>query len=79
MDRKEEQVRRLLDTPHPVVAVDLAARAADRGRRVLRRRRVAHTVLWALLLAALITTVVLLSLWWPAPDPLGTTPIVTNG
>jgi hypothetical protein len=34
MDRKEEQVRRLLDTPHPVVAADLPAGAADRGRRV---------------------------------------------
>jgi ferric-dicitrate binding protein FerR (iron transport regulator) len=74
MDRKEEQVRRLLDTPHPAVATDLAARAADRGRRLLRRRRSAHLVLWVLLLAAVITAVVLLAMWWPTPDPLDTTP-----
>jgi type VI protein secretion system component VasF len=79
MDRKEEQVRRLLDTPHPIVAVDLAARAADRGRRVLRRRRAIHLVLWVLLLAAVVTAIVLLVLWWPTPEPLDTTPVVTNG
>jgi ferric-dicitrate binding protein FerR (iron transport regulator) len=74
MDRKEERVRRLLDTPHPVVPPDLATRAADRGRRALRRRRSAHAVLWVLLLAAVITAIVLLAVWWPNPDPLETTP-----
>jgi len=78
MDRKEEQVRRLLDTPHPVVAVDLAARAVSRGRQVLRLRRTVHIVLWALLLAAVVTAIVLLARWWPTPDPLDTTPTVTN-
>jgi hypothetical protein len=79
MDRKEEQVRRLLDTPHPVVAVDLPARVADRGRRVLRRRRRAHLVLWVLLLAAVVTAIVLLALWWPTAAPLDTTPTVGGG
>jgi hypothetical protein len=75
-DRKEDEVRRLLDGPHPVVPVDLAPRAAERGRRVLARRRVLHAVLWTLLVAAVVTALVLASLWWPSPEPLDTTPSI---
>jgi hypothetical protein len=72
-NRRDDEVRRLLDTPHPVVPVDLAARAALRGRRIVRRRRVEHTVLWALFVAAAITGLVLAALTWPN-DPSSTVP-----
>jgi len=64
-NRRDAEVRRLLDTPHPVVPLDLAARARARGRRIVRRRRAVHTVLWALLFAATVTGVVLAILAWP--------------
>jgi len=70
-NRRDDEVRRLLDTPHPAVPVDLAARAVLRGRRIVRRRRIEHTVLWALLAAAAIAGIVLAVLAWPdhpAPD-----------
>ncbi|MFB6813593.1 hypothetical protein ACFCV8_03475 [Streptomyces sp. NPDC056347] len=35
---REEQVRRMLDGPHPQVPVELGRRAVERGRRSLRRR-----------------------------------------
>ncbi|MFF5769123.1 hypothetical protein ACFY8V_02935 [Streptomyces californicus] len=55
-DPREEQVRRMLDGPHPVLPPDLAARAAHRGGRRLRWRRAAHrTAVW--LLAALLVAV----------------------
>ncbi|MCM2421285.1 hypothetical protein C8250_026735 [Streptomyces sp. So13.3] len=75
-DRKEEEVRRVLDTPHPYVPADLAERAAERGRRILRRRRVVHQLLWLLLVAAIVTGVVFAVLEWPDPQPLDTTPPV---
>ncbi|MEU3463710.1 hypothetical protein ABZ721_27645 [Streptomyces sp. NPDC006733] len=75
-DRKEEEVRRILDTPHPYVPAELAERAAARGRRILRRRRALHRLLWLLLLAAIVAGVVLAVLRWPDPQPLGTTPPV---
>ncbi|MDX2646040.1 hypothetical protein PV341_21265 [Streptomyces sp. PA03-1a] len=73
-DRKQDEVRRLLDGPHPAVPVDLAPRAAERGRRVLARRRVLHAVLWTLLVVAVVVALVLAVLWWPAAEPLDTTP-----
>ncbi|MFE0625534.1 hypothetical protein ACFW3D_01025 [Streptomyces sp. NPDC058864] len=73
-DRKEDEVRRLLDGPHPGVPVDLAPRAAERGRRVLARRRVVHAVLWALLVVGVVVAIVLAVRWWPAAQPLDTTP-----
>lgn len=75
-DRKEEEVRRLLDTPHPHVPAELAEQAAERGRRILRRRRVVHRLLWLLLFAAVVTGLVLAVLEWPDPAPLDTTPPV---
>ncbi|MFF3563419.1 hypothetical protein ACFYXS_25550 [Streptomyces sp. NPDC002574] len=75
-DRKEDEVRRLLDGPHPVVPVGLAPRAAEQGRRLVARRRVLHLVLWVLLLAVLAAALVAAALWWPDPQPLQTTPLV---
>ncbi|MFD3451739.1 hypothetical protein ACFWVC_06120 [Streptomyces sp. NPDC058691] len=75
-ERKEDEVRRLLDGAHPLVPADLAPRAAERGRRVLARRRVLHVLLWALLLAGLTAALVAAALWWPDPQPLQTTPLV---
>ncbi|MEU2245509.1 hypothetical protein [Streptomyces sp. NPDC019224] len=37
--RREDQVRRMLEGPRPQVPAGLAARAAERGGRLLRRRR----------------------------------------
>ncbi|MEU6081414.1 hypothetical protein [Streptomyces sp. NPDC047108] len=51
-DRKQEEVRRMLDGPHPVVPPDLAARAAEHGRQLLARRRVVRAAVWVVLLAA---------------------------
>lgn len=51
-DRKEARVRRLLEGPYPVVPADLAAGAAARGDRLLRRRRVLRGFGWSLLFAA---------------------------
>ncbi|MET8678609.1 hypothetical protein ABZW18_13755 [Streptomyces sp. NPDC004647] len=74
-DRKEAEVRRMLDVPHPAVPPDLAARAAERGRRILVRRRAVQAVAWALLLAA----VAAFAVWaavvepWVVP-PADTTP-----
>lgn len=63
----------MLDTPHPAVPVDLAARAALRGRRLLRRRRITLAALWSLLAAAVVAGTVLAVLLWPdagtAPGP----------
>ncbi|MFD3533927.1 hypothetical protein [Streptomyces sp. NPDC058664] len=72
---KEEAVRRLLDTPHPPVPADLAARAARHGARRARRDRVARRLLWTLLVVA----VLVFTVWataarpWEAP-PAETTP-----
>ncbi|MDX3238691.1 hypothetical protein PV392_23960 [Streptomyces sp. ME03-5709C] len=72
--RKEDEVRRLLGGPYPAVPVDLAPRAAERGRRVLARRRVRHAVLWTLLLVGIAVALVLAALGWPTAQPLETTP-----
>ncbi|MEU6854423.1 hypothetical protein ABZ901_31390 [Actinacidiphila alni] len=73
-NRRDDEVRRLLDTPHPVVPVDLAARAMTRGRRIVRRRRVVRLAVTALALAALVAAIVLAVLYWPDDDPATTTP-----
>ncbi|WP_405586786.1 hypothetical protein [Streptomyces sp. NBC_01190] len=66
-NRRDDEVRRLLDTPHPVVPADLGARAMRRGRRIVRRRRALHTTLWLLLTAALLTALALTITFWPHP------------
>lgn len=75
-NRRDDEVRRLLDTPHPVVPIDLAARAMVRGRRIVRRRRTTYTVLWALLLAAAVAGIVLAVMTWPNPT---TSSVPTDG
>jgi hypothetical protein len=64
-NRRDDEVRRLLDTPHPAVPIDLVFRAIIRGRRTLRRRRITHAVLLVLLGAAVLTGIVLSVLFWP--------------
>ncbi|MFC4032745.1 hypothetical protein ACFO3J_14790 [Streptomyces polygonati] len=68
-NRREDEVRRLLDSPHPAVPVDLGARAVLRGRRILRRRRAVHAALWTLLAAAAVAGIVLAVMFWPHTDP----------
>lgn len=64
-DRKQDEVRRLLEGPHPTVPADLAVRAAERGRRLLRRRRVLRAVLLVTALVALIALLALAATTWP--------------
>ncbi|GGX24694.1 hypothetical protein GCM10010353_44660 [Streptomyces chryseus] len=54
-DRKQDEVRRMLETAHPPVPADLGTRAAERGARLLRRRRLARRLLWLLLALAAVT------------------------
>jgi hypothetical protein len=73
-NRRDDEVRQLLDTPHPAVPADLVARATVRGRRTVRRRRVRRQVLWVLLVAAVVAGIVLAVLAWPEHhDPAGDT------
>ncbi|WP_328950168.1 hypothetical protein OG778_21625 [Streptomyces sp. NBC_00184] len=73
--RNEDEVRRMLETARPQVPAGLSARAARRGARLLRRRRVLRR-LW---LVAAGAVVVAFTVWavmvqpWQAP-PAGTTP-----
>lgn len=65
----------MLEGPRPQVPAELAARAAERGGRLLRRRRVLHR----LGLLALVAGVAAFTVWavvaepWQTP-PAGTTP-----
>ncbi|BAG19406.1 hypothetical protein ACIQUZ_27995 [Streptomyces griseus] len=52
-DPREEQVRRMLDGPHPALPPDLAAWAVLRGGRRLRRRRAVRRTAGLLLALAL--------------------------
>lgn len=74
-EQKEDEVRRMLETPHPQVPGDLAARAVERGTRLLRRDRAVRRILWALLALAVVVFVVWASVVrpWEVP-PAGTTP-----
>ncbi|WP_433892050.1 hypothetical protein [Streptomyces sp. CA-111067] len=67
-NRRDDEVRRLLDTPHPMVPADLPLRAVVRGRRIVRRRRAAHHVLLALLAAAVLAGIVVAVMMWPHHD-----------
>ncbi|MFJ8160772.1 hypothetical protein ACIRBY_07545 [Streptomyces sp. NPDC096136] len=68
-DRKEAQVRQLLEGPHPVVPAGLAAAAATRGRRLLRRRRALRRFGWAVLWAAAVAFAVWAALAHPWVTP----------
>jgi ferric-dicitrate binding protein FerR (iron transport regulator) len=74
-DRKEAEVRRMLDGPYPLVPPDLAARAAEQGRRIMARRRAVRIVLWTVLLVAAAAFAVWAAIAkpWIAP-PTDTTP-----
>ncbi|KUJ66116.1 hypothetical protein ACZ90_40410 [Streptomyces albus subsp. albus] len=75
-DRKEDEVRRMLDRPpRPLVPPRLAVRAAERGHRILRRRRAVRAVGWWLLLAAVVAFTVWAAIVepWRVP-PADTTP-----
>ncbi|MFD4766757.1 hypothetical protein [Streptomyces niveus] len=63
--RKEDEVRRMLDLPHPKVPVDLTARASDHGARLLNRRRTWRLLLWLLVTVA----VVAFTVWASAAEP----------
>ncbi|GAA2119601.1 hypothetical protein [Streptomyces synnematoformans] len=73
--RKEQAVRDLLDGPPPTVPPQLARLAADRGRRLLRRRLLLRGGVWLLLVAALVALTVwaVVSGTW-VDDPAETTP-----
>ncbi len=76
-DRKADEVRRMLDTPHPPFPPDLAEHAMARGRRLLRRRRARHVAGWLLLAAALLAAAVALGLsGYDAGPPGGVAPLV---
>jgi hypothetical protein len=74
-DRKENEVRRMLETRYPPVPADLASRAAGQGHRLLRRRRAIRRAGWLLLAAAVIAFAVWASVAepWVSP-PRNTTP-----
>ncbi len=78
-DRKESEVRRLLDVPHPPVPPDLADRAMARGRRLIRRRRALRTAAWLVLSAAALAALVALIVHWRATQALDATPLLPGG
>lgn len=71
---KEDEVRRMLDGPHPQVPTDLARRAAARGNRLLCRRRLAHRLLLVVAFAA----VVAFTVWAATTQPWRTPPAATT-
>lgn len=74
-DPRAEQIRRMLDGPHPALPPDLAARAARRGGRSLRRRRAVHRTARWLLGAALAVFLVWAGIEQPwDPEPARVTP-----
>ncbi|MBT2510291.1 hypothetical protein J7I98_31440 [Streptomyces sp. ISL-98] len=64
-DRKQDEVRRMLEGTHPPVPAELAMRAAERGSRMLRRRAVARRVMWLLLVVAVVAFLVWASVEQP--------------
>ncbi|MET7860271.1 hypothetical protein ABZS81_24290 [Streptomyces sp. NPDC005318] len=73
--RREDQVRRMLDGPHPQLPAGLAEQAAVRGGRLLRRRRAARTLALTVLFVAVAAFVVwaVVAQPWQVP-PTDTTP-----
>ncbi|WP_069814712.1 hypothetical protein [Streptomyces sp. TP-A0874] len=75
-DRKETEVRRMLEGPYPPVPADLVARAVARGERLLVRRRVALAALCLLLAVGLAALLVWALRAHPWEVPADTTPPV---
>ncbi|MEV0000033.1 hypothetical protein [Streptomyces sp. NPDC050848] len=73
---REDEVRRMLESPHPQVPADLAARAVARGTRLLHRDRAVRRALWALVVAAVLVFAVWASVDEPWQGPAETTPPV---
>ncbi|MFD0042166.1 hypothetical protein ACFVIZ_31520 [Streptomyces anulatus] len=74
-DPREEQVRRMLDGPHPALPPDLAARAVRRGGRRLRRRRAVRRTAGWLLAVVLVVFLVRIGVEQPwATEPAQVTP-----
>jgi ferric-dicitrate binding protein FerR (iron transport regulator) len=63
-ERKEAEIRQLLESPHPSVPPDLAARAMVRGRRIIARRRARRATAWLLLAAAVLALAVTAVVYW---------------
>ncbi|WP_156723295.1 hypothetical protein [Streptomyces apocyni] len=78
-DRKEVQIRRILDGPPPAVPPRMYADAVRRGGRLLRRRRWTRRLAWVLFTLALLALVIWASLEqpWVVP-PSETTPPLTG-
>ncbi|WP_137993693.1 hypothetical protein [Streptomyces vilmorinianum] len=74
-EQREDEVRRMLESPRPQVPGDLAARAVERGTRLLNRDRAVRRAGWVLLVVAVIAFAVWASVVrpWEVP-PAGTTP-----
>ncbi|MFC8080389.1 hypothetical protein ACFUN8_33225 [Streptomyces sp. NPDC057307] len=75
--RKEDEVRRMLDLPHPPVPVDLPARAAARGVRALNRRRTVRLLFWSFVVVVVIVFAVWASVVepWTVPPSQKTPPL----
>ncbi|MER5851853.1 hypothetical protein ABT126_33735 [Streptomyces sp. NPDC002012] len=71
---REDEVRRMLDGPHPQVPADLAQRAAERGGRLLRRRRFARRLVLLVAFAAMVAFTV----WAVAAQPWQLPPTETT-
>ncbi|MFI1209162.1 hypothetical protein ACH4UV_16305 [Streptomyces sp. NPDC020802] len=79
VNRREADVRRILEEPQPPVPPELYPEAVRRGGRMLRRRRAALLLIWLLLLAAAVTFVVWASIAQPWVEPPSeTTPPLTG-
>ncbi|WP_327353805.1 hypothetical protein [Streptomyces sp. NBC_01304] len=72
-DRKETQVRRLLDTALPGVPPGVCPEAVRWGSRIARRRLVAVRLLWLLLFAAVVAFAVWAGIEQPWVEPPSTT------
>ncbi|MDK1472653.1 hypothetical protein QNO07_04300 [Streptomyces sp. 549] len=76
-ERKEQQVRQLMDGPRPAVPPELGSQAADIGRRRLHRRRAALAALWTVLTLATAVFCVWAAVTrpWEAPPDMVTPPL----
>ncbi|MFB7559580.1 hypothetical protein [Streptomyces brevispora] len=72
--RREDEVRRMLEGPHPQVPADLAERAVERGGRLLRRRRALRVLGLLVLIAALAAFTV----WAVSVQPWQSSPAETT-